>query len=184
MLSLTMRKEAGAYLGLPTFNAGGFSDSKTVDQQAALEAANSILFAALAGGNLIHDVGYLEYGLTSSLEMLAICDEEISLVKRYLRSCPVSPDTLAVDLIDEVGPDGDYLGTDHTLSRFREEVWEPDLIDRSIHQNWQAAGSPTMRERAREKVKTILEEHKPESLGATLKKKIRAIVERYEAIRG
>jgi trimethylamine--corrinoid protein Co-methyltransferase len=183
MLSLTMRKEAGAYLGLPTFNAGGFSDSKTVDQQAALEAANSILFAALAGGNLIHDVGYLEYGLTSSLELLAICDDEISLVKRYLRSCPVSTDTLAVDLIDEVGPDGDYLGTDHTVTRFREEVWEPDLIDRNIHQNWEAAGSTTLRDRAREKVKTILQEHKAESLDTDLKLAIRGIVEKYEPIR-
>jgi trimethylamine--corrinoid protein Co-methyltransferase len=183
MLSLTMRKEAGAYLGFPTFNAGGFSDSKTVDQQAALEAANSILFAALAGGNLIHDVGYLEYGLTSSLELLAICDEEISLVKRYLRSCPVNADTLAVDLIDQVGPDGDYLGTEHTVSRFREEVWEPELIDRNIHQNWLAAGSPTIRDRARDKVKTILQEHRPEPLEAGFKKAIRGIVEKYESIR-
>jgi trimethylamine--corrinoid protein Co-methyltransferase len=183
MLSLTMRKEAGAYLGLPTFNAGGFSDSKTVDQQAALEATNSILFAALAGGNLIHDVGYLEYGLTSSLELLVICDEEISLVKRYLRSCPVNADTLAVDLIDQVGPDGDYLGTDHTVSRFREEVWEPELIDRNIHQNWLAAGSPTIRDRARDKVKTILQEHRPVPLEAGFKKAIRGIVEKYESIR-
>jgi trimethylamine--corrinoid protein Co-methyltransferase len=183
MLSLTMRKEAGAYLGLPTFNAGGFSDSKTVDQQAALEAANSILFAALAGGNLIHDVGYLEYGLTSSLELLAICNDEISLVRRYLRSCPVSPETLAVDLIDEVGPDGDYLGTDHTVARFREEIWEPDLLDRNIHQNWQSSGSLTLRDRARAKVMKILEEHEPDPLEESLKKAIRGIVEKYEALR-
>ncbi len=184
MLSLTMRKEAGAYLGLPTFNAGGFSDSKTVDQQAALEAANSILFAALAGGNLVHDVGYLESGLTSSLEMLAICDEEISLVRRYLSSCPVNTGTLAVDLIDEVGHDGDYLGTDHTVSRFREEIWEPELFDRNIHQNWQAEGSTTLRDRARDKVKKILVEHKAEQLEVGMKKAIRGIIEKYESVRG
>jgi trimethylamine--corrinoid protein Co-methyltransferase len=184
MLSLTMRKEAGRYLGLPTFNAGGFSDSKDVDQQASMEAANSLLFAALAGGNLIHDLGYLESGMTSSLEMLAICDEEISLIKRYIGSFPVDTDTLAVDLIDQVGPEGDFLGTDHTLEHFREEIWEPTIIDRNIHQNWAAAGSKTLRDRAKEKVQKILGEHKPKQLDDKLKKEISEVVKKYEPQRG
>ncbi len=62
MLSLSVRKELGEYLGIPVFNAGGFSDAKIPDQQAALECATSLIYAALAGGNLIHDVGYLASG--------------------------------------------------------------------------------------------------------------------------
>lgn len=183
MLSLTMRKEAGRYLGLPTFNAGGFSDSKDVDQQATLEAANSLLFAALSGGNLIHDVGYLESGMTSSLELLAICDEEISLLKRYIGSFPVDTDTLAVDIIDSVGPDGDFLGTDHTLAHFKQEIWEPTIIDRNIHQNWVDQGQKTLRDRAREKVQTILQDHTPAPLDDSVKQSIREIVTGYESKR-
>ncbi len=183
MLSLTMRKEAGSYLGLPTFNAGGFSDSKAVDQQAAMEASNSLLFAALAGGNLIHDVGYLESGMTSSLEMLTICDEEISLIKRYIGSFPIDTDTLAVDLIDQVGPEGDFLGTDHTLTHFREEIWEPTIIDRNIYENWEREGKKTLRDRAREKAKSILVEHKPKTLPEGIKKQIKEVVKKYESIR-
>lgn len=183
MLSLTMRKEAGSYLGLPTFNAGGFSDSKEVDQQAAMEASNSLLFAALAGGNLIHDVGYLESGMTSSLEMLTICDEEISLIKRYIGSFPIDTDTLAVDLIDQVGPEGDYLGTDHTLSHFREEIWEPSIIDRNIYENWEREGRKTLRDRARDKAKSILETHKPVQLPEDVKQEIREVVRKYESSR-
>jgi trimethylamine---corrinoid protein Co-methyltransferase len=145
MLSLCVRKELGEYLGIPVFNAGGFSDSQLPDQQAALECASSLIYAAMAGGNLIHDVGYLASGMTSSLEMLTICDEQISQVKRFLRSFAVDTESLAVDLIDQVGPEGDFLATDLTLNRFKEELWSPTIIDRNIHERWESAGSTTLR---------------------------------------
>jgi len=116
--------------------------------------------------------------------MLAICDEEISLIKRYIGSFPVDTDTLAVDLIDQVGPEGDFLGTDHTIEHFREEIWEPTIIDRNIHQNWAAAGSKTLRDRAKEKVQKILGEHKPKRLDDKLKKEISEVVKKYEPQRG
>ena len=108
MLSLSVRKELGEYLGIPVFNAGGFSDSQLPDQQAALECATSLIYAAMAGGNLIHDVGYLASGMTSSIEMLTICDEQIAQIKRYLKSFALDKESLAVDLIDEVGPGGRF----------------------------------------------------------------------------
>ncbi len=183
MLSLTVRKEMAEFLGFPAFNAGGFSDSKCVDQQAALEAATSLLFAALAGGNLIHDVGYLESGMTSSLEMLAICDEQISLVKRYLQSFKVDKDSLCVDLINEVGPDGDYLGTDHTVRLFREELWTPSITDRNIFSNWLEQGSTTLKERAGEKVRHLLKNYTPQPLSAEVSKAVREITNKFESIR-
>jgi len=180
MLSLSVRKELGEYLGIPVFNAGGFSDSQVPDQQAALECATSLIYAALSGGNLIHDVGYLASGMTSSIEMLTIADEQIAQVKRYLRSFALDKESLAVDLIDEVGPEGDFLATDLTLNRFREEVWAPTIIDRTIHDNWAAAGSRTLRDRAREKALGLLKSHTPRGLPEDVKKEIRGIVKSYE----
>jgi trimethylamine---corrinoid protein Co-methyltransferase len=183
MLSLCVRKELGEYLGIPVFNAGGFSDSQLPDQQAALECATSLIHAAMAGGNLVHDVGYLASGMTSSLEMLAICDEQIAQIKRVLRSFKVDAESLAVDLIDQVGPEGDFLATDLTLNRFREEIWSPTIIDRSTYDHWAAAGSTTLRDRARDKAQELLKNHEPACLPEDVRKEVRAIVKRYEQSR-
>jgi trimethylamine--corrinoid protein Co-methyltransferase len=183
MLSLSVRKELGEYLGIPVFNAGGFSDAKIPDQQAALECATSLIYAALAGGNLIHDVGYLASGMTSSIEMLTICDEQISQIKRYLKSFVLDKESLAIDLIDEIGPEGDFLATDLTLNRFKEEIWSPTIIDRTLHENWVSTGSTTLRDRARQKALEILKNHRPLCLAEDVKKEVRAIVKNYEQSR-
>ncbi|HET6452292.1 MAG TPA: trimethylamine methyltransferase family protein, partial [Spirochaetia bacterium] len=180
MLSLAVRKEMGEFLGIPVFNAGGFSDSQLPDQQAALECASSLIYAALAGGNLIHDVGYLASGMTSSLEMLTICDEQIAQVKRFLASFSVDPESLAVDLIDEVGPEGDFLATELTLDRFKEEIWSPTIIDRNIHERWRDAGGTTLRDRAREKARALLARHAPPCLPDDVSREVRSIVTKYQ----
>lgn len=137
MLSLVLRKEAGDYLGVPSFNAGGFTDSKEIDQQAGLEVANSLNAAALAGGNLVHDIGYLESGMTSSLELLTIADEEISMIDRFIKSVQVNKDTIGVDEVAKVGPGGNYLTSKGTIDKFKEDVWTPDIIDRNVYDNWE-----------------------------------------------
>jgi len=142
------------------------------------------IYAALAGGNLIHDVGYLASGMTSSIEMLTIADEQISQIKRYLKSFALDKESLAIDLIDEIGPEGDFLATDLTLSRFKEEIWSPTIIDRAIHENWVAAGSTTLRDRAREKARDLLKNHQPACLPEDVKKEVRSIVKIYEQSRG
>jgi trimethylamine---corrinoid protein Co-methyltransferase len=183
MLSLCVRKELGEFLGIPVFNAGGFSDSQLPDQQAAMECATSLIYAAMAGGNLIHDVGYLASGMTSSLEMLTICDEQIAQVKRFLRSFSIDTESLAVGLIDEVGPEGDFLATDLTLNRFRDEIWSPTIVDRSNHDAWAAAGSTTLRDRAREKARGLLKTHEPKQLPSDVASEVRGIVKKYQTSR-
>ena len=71
-----------AYYRLPSWSYAGCSDAKTFDQQAAAEGSLMTFLAALSGGNLNHDVGYLEAGLTSSLEAVVAAEEVIGRVKR------------------------------------------------------------------------------------------------------
>lgn len=169
------------YLKLPMFGTCGCSDSKTVDEQAGIEAALSILLTTQAGPNLNHDVGYIEYGSTASLEMLVICDEVIGMARRIVRGIEVTPETLAVDVVDRVGPGGHFLRDEHTRKFFKSEVWYPTLIDRKIYANWKADGSKTMTQRANEKVRSILESHQPEPLAPEIREKIRAVAERAAA---
>lgn len=183
MLSLALRKEVGSYLGVPAFNAGGFTDSKEIDQQATMEMANSLNYAALAGGNLVHDVGYLESGMTSSLELLTIANEEISSLNRFVKSVQVNEETLGVDEIDEVGPGGNYLTSANTIENFKEDVWAPELTDRQVRESWVEDGETSLRDRARDKVIDIMENHQPEPLPEDVEKELTGIVDKYEGER-
>ena len=152
------------YLGLPVFSLAGCSSSKCFDGQASMEAMYSTMAAALSGANLIHDVGYLEDGLCGSYEMLVATDEIIGMVKRYLSGIKVDTNTLALDIIAKVGPGGNFLNEDHTYKNFKNEVFMPKLIDRSVYANWKRNGAKTLETRVNEKVKEILENYKPEPI--------------------
>jgi trimethylamine--corrinoid protein Co-methyltransferase len=146
--------------GLPIFGLTGCSDSKLPDEQAAAEAAFSIMLETLAGAQLAHDVGYLEGGMTNSIEQIVICDELIAYTKRFMQGLEISAETLALDVIHEVGPGGDFMSTEHTLSHFRED-WYPKLFDRRNYEAWAARGSKTLRQRANDKALSILANHTP-----------------------
>jgi trimethylamine--corrinoid protein Co-methyltransferase len=176
----TIAQAMGHYYGLPIFSLAGCSDSKCIDQQAGIEAALTLMATTLAGGNIVHDLGYLESGLCYSLAQLAVCDEILGWLAHMIRGVEVSDETLAIDLIDRVGPDGQYLDQDHTLAHFRER-WYPTLFDRDNHDNWLAKGGKTLEQRAAERVEKILAEHKPEPLPQDVARAVHAIVERAEA---
>ena len=167
------------YYNLPMFSLGGCSESKLVDQQAAAEAALTLMTETLGGGNLIHDLGYLESGLCGSLAQLVICDEIVGWLEHFMAPVEISDETLALDLIDEIGPDGQFLDTEHTLARFREK-WYPGVFERGNYAQWQAAGGKSLGERAAERVEEILAEHQPEPLPDDVAQAIRAIVRRAE----
>jgi trimethylamine--corrinoid protein Co-methyltransferase len=124
-------------------------------------------------------VGYLETGLCGSLEYLIMLDEMIGITRRILQPFRVDAETLALDLIDAVGPAGHFLDADHTRQHFREEVWYPSLFDRQNYDGWRAAGATTLRERARARVKELLATHKP----SPLPPEVEAVVAEYEEIR-
>ncbi|MFB3882987.1 MAG: trimethylamine methyltransferase family protein [Armatimonadota bacterium] len=168
--------ELAHHVGLPLWTTGGCSDSKLVDEQSALEGALSVLFAGLCGGDLCHDVGYLESAMTGSLQQLVMMDEVVSYVKRIIRGIEVMPETLAVDAIDRVGPGGSFLADDHTLDHFRSEFWFPTLIDRNRREKWETTGSTRMVGRAQARLIEILDSHKPAPLSAAAQQKIAAVL--------
>ena len=168
------------YLNLPMFGTAGCTDAKVVDEQAAIENAISIVMSAQSGANLIHDVGYIEHGNTASLESLVICDDLIGYARRITGGIEVNEETLALDVIDAVGPGGNYLMEDHTLKHFKTETWYPDLFKRMVYENWEKEGKKTLTQRAHEKVIDILEHYEPEPLPKDVQSGIHAIVERAE----
>jgi trimethylamine--corrinoid protein Co-methyltransferase len=125
----------------------------------------------------------MENGLTGSLPLFAIAHEMIGYTYHSLRPVEVSEETLAVDLIDEVGPEGSFLETEHTRRHYREHWYPqtPEIFDRFKYPGWVASGSTTMLERATSRVEKILAEHEPDPLPQGVAAAVHAVVERAEA---
>jgi trimethylamine--corrinoid protein Co-methyltransferase len=177
MMSVAANAEMATFYGLPSWSYAACSDAKTFDQQAAAEGTLMTFLAALSGGNLNHDVGYLEAGLTASLEAIVLGDEVIGAVKRIMRGIEVSKETLALSVIHEVGPGGEFLSSKHTLDHFRKD-WFPSVFDRASYDAWVGMGKKTLAQRANEVVKQILETHSPPPLSAAVVQAMADIIER------
>jgi trimethylamine--corrinoid protein Co-methyltransferase len=180
MLGISAFKDMARHYRLPMFHFAGCSDAKTFDQQATIEGALWVMMAALSGGNLVHDVGYIDNGLTTSYAHLVTMDEVIGMVGRFMGGVTVNEETLARDVIDRVGPGGHFMSDDHTLAHFREN-WVPGLLDRANYTNWAAAGRLTLGHRAAARARDLLAKHRPAPLGAHVADKLAAIVARAEA---
>ncbi|ADL12580.1 trimethylamine methyltransferase family protein [Acetohalobium arabaticum] len=165
------------YLDIPMFGACGGTDSKTVDEQAAIEDALSILTSAKSGANLNHGIGSIEYGNATALENLIICDEMIGFARRSIKGIEVNDETLALDIIHEVGPGGHFITQQHTMDNFQKETWYPDLFQRKNYVDWEDEGKKTLTDRAHEKALDILESHEPDGLDDEMIEKLEAIVE-------
>ena len=168
------------YLAIPTWSIGGCSDSKILDEQATLEVAMTMAFNELSGNNLCHDLGFLEGGLIGSKELLVLCDEIAGYLRRIMRGIEFDEESLALDLIEELGPGGRYMSEDHTVENFRDVVRMSDLLDHHRYSAWQASGAKSMGERLNDKVKSILANHQSKPLDAKVARKLQEVVERAE----
>jgi len=168
------------WLNLPMFSTGGTSDSKIVDQQAAIENAMSLLVASLSGAHLIHDISFLEGAMIASDEMIVMSDEIAGICRHIIRGIRVDEETLAVDAIDAVGPGGHFLQQEHTLNHYRSEFWFPTLMDRSRYDIWQQAGAATMVDRIKDKIKQITATHEVTPIPDDILNQMKQIVERAD----
>ena len=153
--------EMSHYYNLPNWGYAGTSDSQIPDEQATFEAGLLSFLSTMAGSNLNHDVGYLDFGRTGSLEMIVVLDEIIDQVRRLYRGIPVDDERLAVDVVKAVGADGNFLTQMHTLNHLRSTQWQPKLISRSGYEKWQSSGSKSLMDRSRDKLQQILQDHQP-----------------------
>ena len=149
--------QLGRFYGLPSYGTGGCSDSNAIDAQAGIESTFSNLMAAFGGTNLVHDVAYLGAGLIGSLEMILLNSDITGFIRRTLQGIAVNEDTLCLDLIDKVGPGGEYMTQAHTFKHYKEEAFYPEYLNRKQHQTWMLSGGEDIRAVLNKKVKEIIE---------------------------
>ena len=152
------------HLELPVYGLGGGVEAKLPDAEAVAEAMLNILLNGMAGMTMSQSLGTLAFGLYGSPEMAVMCDEAVHMTKRILGGVTVTEETLAVDVIREVGHGGSFLGHEHTANHFRQEMFFPQLYPRQTIQDWVTSGSRTGHKVAHDRVLAILEEAGPVEL--------------------
>jgi trimethylamine---corrinoid protein Co-methyltransferase len=169
----------GRFYDLPVFGLAGSTDSKVLDHQAGMEATISLMTALLHGANIVHDVGFMDAGLQGSLQLQVMCNDAIGFLRAATAGVTVDDETLALDVIDELGATGSFLGHDHTMRHYREPFYAK-LADKSPYSNWADRGATTMEQRAAVMVDKILATHRTQSLPAEIQAGIQAIVDREQ----
>lgn len=172
--------EMGRYYDLPVFGLGGSTDSKVLDQQCGMEATLSLMTALLHGANLVHDVGFMDSGMQGSLQLQVIADDTIGFLRAATAGVLVDDETLALDVVEELGPTGDYLSHAHTLRHFREPFYSK-LADKGTYSQWSDRGKTSMEERAAKLVDKILEKAQPQPLPTDVQRDLARIVQREQA---
>jgi trimethylamine--corrinoid protein Co-methyltransferase len=172
--------EMATYLDLPLMGTSGASEAKTVDLQAAIESTTQVIFSLLSRTTIPHDAGFLDCADIGSLEMLVMNDEIIAMARRLMRGIEVMDETLMLDLIDRVGPGGQFISRKETAKNFRKEIWLPRLMDRQPWNQWSNNGSLSMLDRIQARIREILETHTPPPLTDDAVEAITAILEQRQ----
>ncbi len=169
------------FYDIPCRGTASATDSKLLDMQAGYEKAMGLTMAVLGGVNKIFYPGTMEGALTVSKESLVIDDEMIGSLYRVLRGIDVNQATLALDVINLVGPGGHFLAQRQTMQFLKQEQFIPPLADRQTREKWTQAGARDVAQRASEQVARILSEHKPEPLPAQVEAELESIIREVEA---
>ncbi|CAB1083466.1 hypothetical protein D1AOALGA4SA_11029 [Olavius algarvensis Delta 1 endosymbiont] len=156
---------------LPFFGTAGATDSKFCDAQAGAEAAYQIFSAATVGSGLVHDCSsWMDHGSMVSPEFMVLADEIVDVVRHYMEGIPVTEETLAVDLIDYVGPGGHYLTEEFTLKNFRMMKYS-DLFERMGYERWKKEGARKFEQRLQELTLEKMK-HRPPALPEEIVKEL------------
>jgi trimethylamine--corrinoid protein Co-methyltransferase len=157
---------------IPVWGTAGVTDANCLDLQAGMEWGSSLLLNAMAGVNLIHDVGYMGQGLVGHPAALVVCDEIISYTRRFMRGFELDNNHFDLDTIRQVGAGGSFLSAPQTARMLRSEHWYPNLSNRDSAGAWQAKGGRDMAALAVEKARDILRNHTAEVLSESLQKEL------------
>ena len=173
---VTAMTQMGKYYGLPVYVNSGLTDSKLPDAQAGMESGISLCLAASAGADIFGHMGICGVDQASFLDMLVMQNEIISYVESVERQIDFSDDAFALDVIDEISVEGNFIEHMHTAEHFRKEFWFPKLLDRNYYQQWKDKGALSMLDRCKAMKEKILNEYTPEPICPDLDKTLTGIV--------
>lgn len=173
--------QLGRYYELPVYNLGGGVEAKLPDAEAGAQAMMGILHNSMTGITLTKNLGTLASGLYGSQEMLIICDEIVYMTKSIRSGIEVSDESLALDVVKEVGHHGNFLAHEHTSRKFRDEFFFPNFFKRQSISKWEEDGCKSMMDVAHEKKEEILKKTKSLELSAHIDDELNRALEEATA---
>lgn len=165
--------------GVPHRNSqAGYTQSKRIDFQNAYERTLCALTTALCGASMMSLIGGV-YGEVTAHPVQAVLDHDIaSMIGRFLEGVNVNEETIARDLIQEVGPiPGFYLDRAHTREWWKKEQYIPTVSDALTYPEWMRSGKKSCLDYAKERVEEILATHKPTPLSPSQEEAVQSILE-------
>ncbi len=176
----TIVAQLGEFYNLPTYNLGGAAEAKLPDAEAGAQAMMGMLLNALSGITLTKVLGTLASGMYGSKEMLLICDEIALMVKQVLKGVDINDETLALDVIKDVGFTGNFLSHDHTAETFRKEFFFPNLFKRQSIHDWEKGGMKSILDVAHQKAEELLAAAKPVELPDGADEELKRVLDEIE----
>jgi trimethylamine--corrinoid protein Co-methyltransferase len=169
--------------GIPVcISASGYSNAKKMDYQCAYEKAFAGLAAALAGANVVSLHGGVFAELTYHPVQSILDDDIAGMVGRFVEGVEVSEETMAVELIEKVGPSpGHYLDKEHTIKWWKKEQFMPKAADSTGYAEWIESGKKTAINYAKERMEEIRASHTPTALADDQDKEIAKILQEANA---
>ena len=158
------------YLGIPQWTHGLLRNTKVLDAQAGFETGMTGVIVSLAR-DMISGLQFDMDDLADFADMV-FCDEAMAAIKRVVRGFSIDENTLAMDVIKEVGHGGNYLGTKHTLNNYRQEFWVPRLFEHRNWKVWAQDGRKGIEQKAKERAKEILASYQPQRLAPEIEAQI------------
>ncbi|MFL5790859.1 MAG: trimethylamine methyltransferase family protein [Actinomycetota bacterium] len=177
---------AGAQLarryGLPFRGGGGLCSSNAVDAQAAAESSFMLWATMLAGTDVVlHAAGWLEGGLTASLEKFALDVELLEQLQVQQRGIGFSEEEFAFEALKELGPGGLWLAAQHTMDHFREWQYISPLFITQDFTTWSAAGGEETAARANRRWKKLLEAYEDPGIDPDVDAELIAFMDRRKS---
>lgn len=169
------------HIKVPNYNSSGLSDAKVPDAQAGYEKALTSVLASMGGSNYIHhSAGMLESMLTIAHEQFVIDDEIIGNCCKVLNGIDVDEEHLALEVIDSIGPAGNFMTAPHTMSHMRKEYFYGNgVTDRKNRDRWKKEGAMDARQRALGIARKLLANktaYIPDDIDAAIRKKFNVLV--------
>jgi trimethylamine--corrinoid protein Co-methyltransferase len=178
VLMISGHAQLARHYGLPSRSGGALADASSPDAQAGFESMSALLTTVNSGVDFVlHAGGILSSYLAFSPEKLVLDDEMCGMMRRYEEGIEVTPDTLAYDVIANVGSEGNYLMEMHTVKRCRTEFWTPALVDRGGLEEWMDTGRERAVDRAHVRWQKLVAEHEDPALDEATVRQLEAFVE-------
>jgi len=179
-LCLGAHAQLARFYGLPSRGGGALTDASLTDPQAGYESMFSLLTTVNSGIDFVlHAGGILSSYLAFSYEKFVMDDEICGMLRQYSRGIQVDAETLAYEVIANVGPGGHFLGEDHTLERCRTEFWQPALFDRSGLEAWWDGERKDTTARATQRWQELLASHEDPPLDQTTARQLQSYVNKH-----